>query len=113
MYKVAVSHAIEHCAVMCVWSFHIPLLSHTVVTIGLVPDPTAGTPDYEITENTSSFQFCAQIINFAIPDPDTIITVNLTTQPVGAQGLCNNFDTNTHLYHKGDMIGSLLIASQL
>ena len=96
MYKVAVSHAIdkvEHHTVMCVWSFHILLLPYTVVTIGLVPDPTAGTPNYEIPEDTSSFQFCAQITSSLAIDPVKIITVNLTTQPVGAQGLCNNFDT--------------------
>ena len=93
--------------------FICTLLSYTVVTIGLVPDPTAGTPDYEIPEDTSSFQFCAQITSSLAIDPAKIITVNLTTQPVGAQGLCNNFDTNTHLYHKGNMIGSLLITSQL
>ena len=81
---------------MCVWSFHIPLLPYTVVTIGLVPDPTAGTPDYEIPEDASSFQFCAQILSSLAIDPVKIITVNLTTQPVGAQGLCNNF--STHIY---------------
>ena len=87
------------CVCVHVCACHILFLFHTVVTIGLVPDPTAGTPDYGIPESTSPFQFCAQMMSNSFIDPAKMITVDLTTQPAGAQGLCNNFDA---------MIGSLL-----
>ena len=103
---------VQHiCPVMCVC--HILFLSYTVVTVGLVPDATTGTPNYQIPESTSPFQFCAQITSNAVFAPASVTTVNLITQPVGAQGLYNNFDTNTHLYHNGEMIGNLLLTSEL
>ena len=112
MYTVAASQSINliPCSLanvsnhVCVCACHILFLFHTVVTIGLVPDPTAGTPDYEIPESTSPFQFCAQMTSNSLIDPAKMITVDLTTQPAGAQGLCNNFDP---------MIGSLLMTSHL
>ena len=63
-----------------------------VITIGLVPDPTLGTPNYQIPENSLSFQFCAQITAGSLA-PGRIVVVNLATlegppPPVGAQGLC-------------------------
>ena len=65
---------------------------HTVITIGLVPDPTLETPNYQIPENSLSFQFCAQITAGSLA-PGRIVVVNLATlegppPPVGAQGLC-------------------------
>ena len=60
--------------------------TYTVITVGLVPDPTAGTPNYPIPENTSPFQFCAQITAGTLA---RTAIVNLVTQQGLAQGLCN------------------------
>ena len=64
---------------------------YSVITIGLVPDPTLGAPNYQIPENSLSFRFCAQITAGSLA-PGRIVVVNLATlegppPPVGAQGL--------------------------
>ena len=58
---------------------------YTVIVVGLVPDPTAGTPNYQIPESTSPFQFCAQVTTNTLA---RTATVNLVTQQGTAQGLC-------------------------
>ena len=62
--------------------------------MGLVPDPTAGTPNYQIPESTSPFPFCAQITAGTLV---RTATVNLVTQQGSAQGLCTTH-RGAHLY---------------